>query len=669
MGIWEKFKGAFSTKYAGALMKSDRHVRPSWKIKDYLGAYETSAYVFSCVKIRGEKLGEIEFKLKDRKGKEVEVHQVLDLLNRPNPYQTKNEFFELYQTYKDLTGSVYIHLVRETDKAPVLAMYLLKPDLVTTCFSEDGLIVGYKYKGDKGTDIEFEPFQVISSHYPSPLHSIHEGLTPLKAGAFSVDTERQLSEYQYNVLKNGGKIDGIISFKTQQLTEKQVNEIRARFKERHAGAKNAGEPLIGFGDMDYKNIGLSPTELSYIESKKMTRDDILLLYRVPKALLAQGDGQQYDTKEAKTIFLSETIRPLMKNLVARLNWFVVPSDLELSYIDPVPEDVDLKIKKIESGSNHNWLTINEKRDIMGYEPVEGGDVILAPFGLQPFDGDPMLLDDATKGINKEIDDISKKLVKSSGKKKSKENKINHPLRDEKTRRKYFNNWIKKADKREAVFVRVFKGYLKAQMLRVLESVKDNKEGMKSLKKDFAGQHFDLENEIRLGADKLFPILLSYLQDSGQDAIDLVGTGEVFDSNAVIEEGMRERTEVFLRSVNETTFEKLIGEFQESYKESEDFKQLSKRLNGLYGDIGKKRAMTIARTEVAMASQTGTFSGYKQSGIGIKIWVAVLDSNTRDSHALVDGEEQPIDRPFSNGLMYPADPSGGPAEVINCRCTI
>jgi uncharacterized protein with gpF-like domain len=53
----------------------------------------------------------------------------------------------------------------------------------------------------------------------------------------------------------------------------------------------------------------------------------------------------------------------------------------------------------------------------------------------------------------------------------------------------------------------------------------------------------------------------------------------------------------------------------------------------------------------------------------KIWVAVMDEATRDSHAMVDGEEVPIDHAFSNGLLYPADSSAPAEEVINCRCVI
>jgi hypothetical protein len=54
---------------------------------------------------------------------------------------------------------------------------------------------------------------------------------------------------------------------------------------------------------------------------------------------------------------------------------------------------------------------------------------------------------------------------------------------------------------------------------------------------------------------------------------------------------------------------------------------------------------------------------------LKQWDATLDGNTRESHSQVDGEIRELDKPFSNGLMFPGDPSGEAAEVINCRCAL
>lgn len=54
---------------------------------------------------------------------------------------------------------------------------------------------------------------------------------------------------------------------------------------------------------------------------------------------------------------------------------------------------------------------------------------------------------------------------------------------------------------------------------------------------------------------------------------------------------------------------------------------------------------------------------------VKQWDSTLDKKTRESHQQVDGEIRELDEKFSNGLMYPCDPSGGADEVVNCRCAL
>ena len=53
----------------------------------------------------------------------------------------------------------------------------------------------------------------------------------------------------------------------------------------------------------------------------------------------------------------------------------------------------------------------------------------------------------------------------------------------------------------------------------------------------------------------------------------------------------------------------------------------------------------------------------------KVWIATNDNRTRDSHALLDGVEIPLDKIFDNGCSRPRDPSGEPAEICNCRCSL
>ena len=89
------------------------------------------------------------------------------------------------------------------------------------------------------------------------------------------------------------------------------------------------------------------------------------------------------------------------------------------------------------------------------------------------------------------------------------------------------------------------------------------------------------------------------------------------------------------------------------------------------DISFQRAAVIARTETHSAGNYGSIMQAKDTGLNMaKEWVASSGGRTRDSHRGADGQTVGIDEPFVVGgerLMYPGDPRGSAAEVINCRC--
>lgn len=85
------------------------------------------------------------------------------------------------------------------------------------------------------------------------------------------------------------------------------------------------------------------------------------------------------------------------------------------------------------------------------------------------------------------------------------------------------------------------------------------------------------------------------------------------------------------------------------------------------------AIRISRTEGnRVANQSAMDACYKAREKGANVakrWCAYLDSRTRESHAMIDGEIRELDEKFSNGLMFPLDPNGKASEVINCRCAL
>lgn len=102
-----------------------------------------------------------------------------------------------------------------------------------------------------------------------------------------------------------------------------------------------------------------------------------------------------------------------------------------------------------------------------------------------------------------------------------------------------------------------------------------------------------------------------------------------------------------------------------------YSDIARNINNV-SSSGLYNAKRIARTEGHRIQQTSSrdaqYAAKKKGCDVVKQWDSTLDGRTRDSHARVDGEIRELDEKFSNGLMFPGDPSGRAAEVINCRCT-
>nr|DAM96297.1 MAG TPA: minor capsid protein [Caudoviricetes sp.] len=103
-----------------------------------------------------------------------------------------------------------------------------------------------------------------------------------------------------------------------------------------------------------------------------------------------------------------------------------------------------------------------------------------------------------------------------------------------------------------------------------------------------------------------------------------------------------------------------------------YSQMAQQLAG-YTKTGYNNAVRITRTEGHRIQQESTmdacYAARERGADVVKQWDATMDANTRESHQMIDGEVRALDEKFSNGLMYPGDPSGSAAEVINCRCVL
>lgn len=174
-------------------------------------------------------------------------------------------------------------------------------------------------------------------------------------------------------------------------------------------------------------------------------------------------------------------------------------------------------------------------------------------------------------------------------------------------------------------------------------------------------------------ERMTPIMLAAGTAAAQRLLEDLKLGADAFSEAAVAELIRGQS-VLLPRVNESTRNALAKSAQElidAVGQGENIDDVADRLRSTVRDVfagSEARATTIARTEIGRAMEGARFVQLKQAGVATKVWISSRDTEVRDLHRSIDGEEVPVDRPFSNGLMYPMDPAGSAAQTVNCRCT-
>lgn len=128
----------------------------------------------------------------------------------------------------------------------------------------------------------------------------------------------------------------------------------------------------------------------------------------------------------------------------------------------------------------------------------------------------------------------------------------------------------------------------------------------------------------------------------------------------------------VKRILDTTRQVIRRSLLRGHEQNEPPRVLAKRIREeTGGDIGRSRAVTIARTETGVAASVGADAAAEATGLQLdKVWNSTHDARVRPDHAKADGQRVRMEQTFTVGgvaMRYPRDPKGPAKEVINCRC--
>lgn len=393
----DKLASAFERKVsaAGSAVVATRVGTAIWTDRDYAKfaeeAYVRNVIANRCIQMIAQSAAFIPLMLVERskdgkKGREIEDHPLLTLLNRPSPMSTGSELIESIVSYLKLSGNAYIEAVgpQRSGAAPI-ELYSLRPDRMKVVPGRSAIPMAYEYEAN-GNVVRWDVDQVNGRSPILHLKQFHPtndwyGLGNVDPGAFSIDQHNESSSHNMAILQNGAAPSGALMFKPVASEGRLLNapssvieEASKRLTEMHTGARNSGKPFVLGGNVDWVRFGQTLQELQLNESKLDAAREICSAFGVPHILLIPGQSTYNNNREAKLALYEETVLPLFDWLLDHINIWLTPqfSDniklvADLDSIDALSVRRDEKRKTFIELFDKKLVTRNEVREGLYYD--------------------------------------------------------------------------------------------------------------------------------------------------------------------------------------------------------------------------------------------------------------------------------------------------------------
>jgi HK97 family phage portal protein len=377
-----------SSRVASLLAVGTAH-QPMWTPAQYdrlaeMG-YQRNGIVYRSVSLIARSIASVPWLLYEGE-KEIQAHPLLTLLEKPNPLQDGNSWMQAAVTTLLLSGNLYVEAVGPEDGAAD-ELYVLRPDRMRVIPGSGGVPQGYVYTvNGQSKTIAVNPLTGFGPLLHIKLfHPLNDwyGLSPLEAALKPIDFHNTVANHNLALLQNGGRPSGGLFLKPNPqtgmtLSEEQRADLRESLKEVYQGTRNAGQIMILEGDFDWKEMGLSPKDMDFGEGKHTAAREIAQIFGVPPMLVGvPGDATFSNYREARLHLWEDTVLPLLDMILSQLNQWLAcgfgPS-LRLSYnSDAIPALALKREAEWEKINRCAFLTLNEKREAVGYAPLPEGD--------------------------------------------------------------------------------------------------------------------------------------------------------------------------------------------------------------------------------------------------------------------------------------------------------
>lgn len=464
----------------------------------------------------------------------------------------------------------------------------------------------------------------------------------------------QISAWNYrnSIWKNGGRIGAYLyrppgSPWSPEARGRFAASWKAKFSGED-GDDTGGTPLLEDG-MELRSATFNAREAQWLETAKLTREDVAGVYHVNPSLIWHTDGQTYaSAKDNARSLYTDTLGPFLEMLQQRINNYLLPmigAD-PLSYVE---FSLDAKLKGsfeeragiYQTACGAPYMTREEVRAEMNLPPIEGAGELIVPLNVlqgglaSPTDTDGTVERYAAPPLPAKA--AEKPPRKSRG-------------------------------TADGADVGAMEECLRKFLRRQAKSVSNAIEGAKGAKAE--GDYppwWNAERWNRELADDLEPLFVAAASRQGRKTLRDIGEDEDGYSDDVTRGYLRAMAEGKARAMNNVTLRRLTAAVEGDGSGEGELSTVSGVFENAVEERSKSSAVSFATAVCGWAALEAVRQA-NPKGEKLKTWI-VTSASPRASHARMSGETVPADRPFSNGAMWPGDQRLTPEDSCNCKCEV
>ncbi|MCZ8518876.1 phage portal protein [Paenibacillus caseinilyticus] len=338
--------------------------------------------VYSCVRVLAEAVGMLPLAVyKERKGggkDKARDHPVHELLyHRPNDEMTSQSWREAKIGHVALSGNGYSIITRNR-AGQVIELYPVEWFNCEPIRNELTGALQYQVN-DRGKHEIFPADRVF--HVSGFGSNGIQGYSPIRMAAEAVGLGMASSQFVSQFYKSGMNIGGVLEHpEARGLSDKAYARLREWIDENGVGMGNSWKPLLLEEGMKYNRIPMPFVDAQFIETRKLNRDEICGLFRVPPHMIANLERSTNNNIEHQGIeFVMHTLMPYLTRFEQAANWkLFTPEERRAGYYVKFNVDGLLRgdYKSRQEGlaiqRQNGAINVDEWRALEDRNPTEDG---------------------------------------------------------------------------------------------------------------------------------------------------------------------------------------------------------------------------------------------------------------------------------------------------------